>query len=724
MSKLEYSPDSKLTITRTYSPFNSSDQSSKMINKLKCDLNIVSGCLFISNYELPNRYSQWTIGFKNPIIVLEATDLNFVIKALQEKGIILLDLIWTVLQDVDYLESINLETDKIIGTIKHHSTLFSESDRLRKPSLISLVRSIQTLFFNKQESFLGLYGSFGYDLIFGFEDINKIKQRDLSQRDIVLYLPDNLLVIDHLENIAGQYHYDFMSSHTLDQTWKTNLVLSPYMPSRSHQKDSRELVEGDYQKQVEDLNPHFKNGDMFECVLSQTRHLTTIKTPSAIFTELLAKNPAPYSFLINLGKSEFLVGASPEMFVRVTSTRIETCPISGTISRGSNALEESENMLELLNSEKECSELVMCVDIDRNDKSRISIPGTVKVISHREIEKTSRLLHTVDHVEGYLQPQCDGLDALCVHLWAVTVTGAPKKIAVEYIEQHEASPRKWYGGAVGIVHFNGNINTGLTLRTLHLQNGIVNLRTGATLLYDSDPKLEERETELKAAALIDIVKSNNKINLLPVISHNSSKRHLSLLVIDFNDSFVHTISSYFSELVDNVVTVRYYHLKDKDQFANYDAYILSPGPKHPKDYPMKWLLDIVVSYKKPILGICLGHQAIIEYYGGQLEVLYEPIHGKKSLITIVDHLGLFKKCTRHINVGRYHSLIATVSEIPGDLIVSSNLKLELENKQKTKIVMSVRHHQLPIFGIQFHLESILTENEVAHTILNNFLDYC
>ncbi len=113
----------------------------------------------------------------------------------------------------------------------------------------------------------------------------------------------------------------------------------------------------------------------------------------------------------------------------------------------------------------------MCTDVDRNDKSRICVPGSVRVIGRRQIEMYSRLIHTVDHVEGRLRPGFDALDAFLAHTWAVTVTGAPKAWAMQFIEDHERSPRAWYGGAVGLLGFDGNLNTGLTLRTIRVKDG-------------------------------------------------------------------------------------------------------------------------------------------------------------------------------------------------------------------------------------------------------------
>lgn len=228
--------------------------------------------------------------------------------------------------------------------------------------------------------------------------------------------------------------------------------------------------------------------------------------PSQISKRLKEINPSPYSFFINLGNQEYLVGASPEMFVRVNGRRIETCPISGTIRRGADPIEDSAQILKLLNSKKDESELTMCSDVDRNDKSRVCEPGSVKVIGRRQIEMYSRLIHTVDHIEGRLRDGMDAFDGFLSHAWAVTVTGAPKLWAMRFIEKHEKSPRAWYGGAIGMVGFNGDMNTGLTLRTVRIKDGIAEVRAGATLLNDSDPQEEEAETELKASAMIAAIR--------------------------------------------------------------------------------------------------------------------------------------------------------------------------------------------------------------------------
>src|SRR4029077_4790134 len=149
-------------------------------------------------------------------------------------------------------------------------------------------------------------------------------------------------------------------------------------------------------------------------------------------------------------------------------------------------------------STKEESELTMCTDVDRNDKSRVCEQGTVQVIGRRLIESYAGVFHTVDHVEGFLKEGFDGLDAFLSHMWAVTVIGAPKKAAAQTVEALEKNARGWYGGAVGMISLNGDINTGILIRTTYLRDGIASYPGGATLLSDSVPAMEEQETRLKA----------------------------------------------------------------------------------------------------------------------------------------------------------------------------------------------------------------------------------
>src|SRR5699024_8851447 len=236
----------------------------------------------------------------------------------------------------------------------------------------------------------------------------------------------------------------------------------------------------------------------------------------------------------------------------------------------------------------EKSELTMCTDVDRNDKSRVCEPGSVKVIGRRQIEMYSRLIHTVDHIEGTLLPEFDALDAFLTHMWAVTVTGAPKTWAMRFIEQHEAGPRRWYGGAVGALNFDGSMNTGLTLRTAHIRSGVAAVRAGATLLYDSDPEAEERETFLKARALLETLELGDRAADEPAEASERKPepadlqgRGMKVLLVDHEDSFVNTLADYVRRHGAEVATVRYgFDPSLLDRLAP-DLVVLSPGPGLP-----------------------------------------------------------------------------------------------------------------------------------------------
>jgi anthranilate synthase len=447
--------------------------------------------------------------------------------------------------------------------------------------LFSVVRSLTDLFgYEDGDGQLGLYGSFGYDLTFQFEPINLAQERDPTQRDLLLYLPDEIVVVDQDKQDAWTISYDFCvdgkstqgipRGTNLPESFKSFEDLSP---EEANKFEERDTPTGEFSKSVDKAKGEFKVGNLFEAVLSQTfrEKLDRETPPSTLFRRLRERNPSPYGFFINLGEDEYLVGASPEMFVRCEkpinndyragAIRVETCPISGTVARGEDALEDAKRIRSLIMNQKEESELTMCTDVDRNDKSRICEPGSVKVIGRRQIEMYSRLIHTVDHVEGYLREKFDALDAFLCHTWAVTVTGAPKTWAIQFVEDMERSPRCWYGGAVGLVGFDGTLNTGLTLRTIRVKNGVAEVRAGATLLYDSEAHAEEQETELKASAMMNAIiqketTGDDDTNAISVEEEKKVGHGKKIVLIDHEDSFVHTLGNYLRQTGAEVQTLR------------------------------------------------------------------------------------------------------------------------------------------------------------------------
>ena len=386
---------------------------------------------------------------------------------------------------------------------------FTEEERSRQPTVFSVLREIVAAF-GCADPHLGLYGAFGYDLAFQFEPVRLRLDRPRDQRDLVLHLPDEIYVVDRRREEAVVYRYEFTAGGASTAGHARETADTPE-PARGRYRIFRRIPSlGVYAAMVERAKERFKCGDLFEVVPGHVFY-GRCASPAAFYERLRERNPAPFEFRSTSATAgSTWSGASPEMYVRVTGDRVETCPISGTIARGTDPLEDAANIATLLGSAKEESELTMCTDVDRNDKSRVCVPGSVKVIGRRQIEMYSRLIHTVDHIEGRLRPGFDALDAFLTHMWAVTVTGAPKAWAMQFIEDNETAPRRWYGGAVGKIGFDGSMNTGLTLRTAHISGGIAAVRAGATLLYDSDPLAEEAETYIKARALIETLRESER----------------------------------------------------------------------------------------------------------------------------------------------------------------------------------------------------------------------
>src|SRR5271170_5015049 len=462
------------------------------------------GALLSSSYEFPGRYKRWSMAFYDPPLELATRGDGFSLSALNPRGAVLLAPLADALQTHAHVASLTVAPDRIAGQVRAAEPGFAESERSRQPSSFSIVRAVIALLTSPDDAHLGLYGAFGYDLVYQFEPLVLQKPRPDDQRDLVAFVPDSLILVDNQRQRAMRLDYEFAVGDTTTSGRPGGGASFDARGARRAPAQRSDYPPGGYAALVRQALPYFGRGDLFEVVPGQSFYEPCAAPPSVLFETLRRINPSPYGFLLNLG-GEYLIGASPEMFVRVEGGRVETCPISGTIARGRDALEDAERILTLLSSRKDEAELTMCTDVDRNDKSRVCRPGTVRVIGRRQIELYSHLIHTVDHVEGELRPGADALDAFLSHAWAVTVTGAPKRAALAFIEAVETTPRGWYGGAVGCLGFNGNINTGLTLRTIFLKDSVAEVRVGATLLADSIPEDEERETHVKAAASLKTI---------------------------------------------------------------------------------------------------------------------------------------------------------------------------------------------------------------------------
>jgi anthranilate synthase len=717
MDLTQFETGAGVRVTRTAAPFDPA-----LLADMTRQVEMRPGGVLSSGMEYPGRYSRWHMAYVDPCLELVARGRRVTATALNDRGLVLLPVVTNAMNKVGALDE---PADPRAGTvlIPESGASFTEEERSRRPTVFSALREIIAAF-SGPDPHLGLYGAFGYDLAFQFEPVRQRHDRPADQRDLVLHLPDRLYVLDRKRESATCYSYEFEvgGATTSGLSRETRPTAGEPGGGRRGVTDTDPPDDprpGSFAAVVEQARERFARGDLFEVVPSHAFH-GTCDSPAAFFERLRQRNPAPYEFLLNLGESEYLVGASPEMYVRVTGDRVETCPIAGTIARGADPLGDAENIRTLLTSAKEESELTMCTDVDRNDKSRVCEPGSVRVIGRRQIELYSRLIHTVDHVEGRLRPGFDALDAFLTHMWAVTVTGAPKTWAMQFIEDHEDRPRRWYGGAVGMIGFDGGMNTGLTLRTAHIRNGVASVRAGATLLFESDPAAEEQETQLKARALLETLagpEPEPTQTAAPGSALSGSGGELRVLLVDHQDSFVHTLAGYFREEGAEVTTLRAGF--DPALLEEYrpDLVVLSPGPGRPSDFGCGDLLTELDRQGIAAFGVCLGMQAMVEHAGGRLGLLASPAHGKPGTVRILAGApgsGLLAGLPAEFTAGRYHSLHAVPQDVRGGFSVTA--------VTPDGVVMAIEDNAAGRWGVQFHPESILTASgRAGHQVVANVL---
>lgn len=365
----------------------------------------------------------------------------------------------------------------------------------------------------------GFVGYFGYDTVRYMEPkLTNIPFDDIGLPDCNLFLYDELIAFDHLsgkiiiiENIhkdspftpekqfeiaklraSELYEKIFSSNDDLRCSGKTNNNI--YIVSSNMTKD-------EFEKNVVKAKEHILNGDIFQIVLSQRFEVDNPPDSFSVYRMLRATNPSPYLFYFK-NPDYCIAGASPEMLVNVTDSVITTKPIAGTMPRGKTEEEDKKFEKHLLGDEKECAEHTMLVDLGRNDIGKVSEYGSVKVSDFMHIERYSKVMHIVSDVSGKLHSNKNALDALLSVLPAGTLSGAPKVRAMELIDGFEKNKRCLYGGTVGYLGFDGNIDTCIAIRTVLFKNHKAYIQAGAGIVADSVPSKEYIETKNKANAMI------------------------------------------------------------------------------------------------------------------------------------------------------------------------------------------------------------------------------
>ena len=556
--------------------------------------------------------------------------------------------------------------DRLSLTIREPDRAVTEEERSRIPTVFSVLRTIVSLFRSEEDRDLGLYGAFGYDLAYQFDPVKEVLPREADRRDLVLYLPDELLEVDHYSASAFVTRYDFSKGGISTEGREGGGVEAPFAtsdripPRGDHQP-------GEYAELVRAAKEKFMRGDLFEVVPGQVFYERVEHAPSEISRRLKAVNPSPYSFFINLGRNEFLIGASPEMFVRVNGRRVETCPISGTIKRGDDAISDSEQILKLLNSKKDESELTMCSDVDRNDKSRVCEPGSVKVIGRRQIEVYSRLIHTVDHIEGRLRDGMDAFDAFLSHAWAVTVTGAPEALGDALHREQREEParlvrRRGRHGAFQRRHEHRPDPAHDPAEGRH-RGGAG--RRDAALRFQSRGRRGRDRTEGLGADRRD-----PRGRRLQRRRHQARRGKGRAGAVASSSSTTRTPSSTPSRTTSGrpaQASRRSARRSPPEIFERVEARSRRPVAGTGQSVRLRLQghdRSRRAQHGAAIFGVCLGLQALAEAYGGTLRTLHVPVHGKPSRVRMSKPGIIFSGLPGEVTVGRYHSIFADPVRLP------------------------------------------------------------
>ncbi|MCR5805586.1 MAG: anthranilate synthase component I [Oscillospiraceae bacterium] len=377
----------------------------------------------------------------------------------------------------------------------------------------------------------GLIGYFGYDTVRYVEKkLVNIPEDDLGMPDMDLFVYNDVVAFDHLTNraviimntscdeiqhrmeekgISRKEAVTEICGEFKDRADKLGRLLHRYNPAQPKYNTGKPVVTSNCTKEeycgmVENIKQHIYDGDISQAVISQRFEIDNPPDAFEVYRMLRSTNPSPYLYFFD-HKEYAVAGASPEKLVSVVNGKVQNKPIAGTYPRGLNTDEDQRNEELLKKDIKETSEHTMLVDLGRNDVGRVCRPGSVKVTEFMRVERYSKVMHLVSDVEGILSPDKTPIHALMSVLPAGTLSGAPKVKAMEIIDSLEKQKRGLYGGTVGYLAYNGDIDTCIAIRTVLFRNSKAYIQAGAGIVYDSVPDKEYEESKAKAAAVVNAV---------------------------------------------------------------------------------------------------------------------------------------------------------------------------------------------------------------------------
>jgi anthranilate synthase component 1 len=401
-----------------------------------------------------------------------------------------------------------------------------ERERLRAPSCLDALRAMVfgfELVANPGPLSMVCPGVFAYDLIEHFERLPEVPREADDFPDFVFWLPEEMVVIDHAaatttvlrhvyggSEARGCYHDAVDAIDRLTDSVAgaaRSAEKSPVATSDDAPHAQVDVSDEDFADAVDKLKEHIFAGDVFQAVTSRTFE-APCEDPLAAYRRLRAENPSPYMFYVRRDE-DVVFGASPETCVKVDGSpkHVEIRPIAGTRPRGFgpdgvdpglDARMEADLRLDT----KELAEHMMLVDLARNDVARVSRTGTRQVTRLLGVDRYSHVMHLVSHVRGELADDLDALHAYTGSMNMGTLVGAPKVRAAQLVRQYEGNRRGIYGGAVGYLTPDGDMDTAIIIRSAHVRDGVARVRAGAGVVADSDPVAETEETRQKARAVL------------------------------------------------------------------------------------------------------------------------------------------------------------------------------------------------------------------------------
>lgn len=365
----------------------------------------------------------------------------------------------------------------------------------------------------------GFAGYFGYDTVrYTEKKLVNVPEDDTMMPDCHLFLYDEVVAYDHLNSkiiiIINIYNDKDIEQQYKDAEKRMDKIIDKInsfferprpIGTPSDITVNSNVTKETFMSNVETARQHIVAGDIFQIVLSQRFEIDNPPDSFNVYRMLRATNPSPYLYYFK-NKEYNIAGASPEMLVNVTDGIVKTKPIAGTVPRGKNEEEDIALEKSLISDPKERAEHTMLVDLGRNDVGKVSEFGSVEVTSFMKTERYSKVMHLVSDVKGKLRADKNALDALVAVLPAGTLSGAPKVRAMEIIDQLENKRRGLYGGTVGYIGFDGNIDTCIAIRTVLFKNKKAYIQAGAGIVYDSVPEKEFCETQNKAKAMINAIR--------------------------------------------------------------------------------------------------------------------------------------------------------------------------------------------------------------------------